>query len=108
MIETHISWAYSDLITTFMKANNLDVSVLQRDVVPFPMINLSPMSPIAEQDLTFFGYKHLGIENMLCDYLKKCGISPEAMNKHMYTPKRNPKELDEQWETYRKEKLGFR
>ena len=91
-----------------MKANGLDVNVVQRDVAPFPMINLCPMSPTAEQDLTFFGYKHLGIENMLCDYLKKCGISPDAMNKHMYIPKRNAKALDVQWETSRKEKLGCR
>lgn len=108
IIETHISHGYVRLLEIFFKANNLAVKCEERVSGVFDQINL-----VYEDDsdtaitLTFMGMKHLGVENMLCDYLIRCGVSKDEIAVGRELIKRDMKKLDEAWEKHRYE-LGFR
>ncbi len=106
IVETHISWGYVKLIETFFKANDLEVSCQERASITQkqPQINLhyDRDSETASQ-ITFMSIKHLGFENMLCDYLIRCDVSPGMIPIGQYREKRDLAQLDKDWEEHRKE-----
>lgn len=108
IIESNISYGYVGLLKIFFNANNLNVECEERVNGKNIQINF-----IFEDDsdtaiaLTFMGMRHLGIENMLCDYLIRCGEDKNRLAYGRQTIKRDMKKLDEEWEQRRQE-LGFR
>jgi hypothetical protein len=52
--------------------------------------------------------RHLGFENMLCDYLIKCGICPGMIPVGKVAIQRDMKKLDDDWELHKRNKLRFR
>ena len=114
IIKTNISYGYKDLLNIFFKANNLQVTCVEceRDVNYGEWHKLTGLkyeeNSETELNITFMSMKHLGFENMLCDYLIKCGISPSLISVGQSAGKsRDMKKLDEEWENRRKE-LGLR
>jgi hypothetical protein len=103
IIESHISYGYVELLKTFFVANNLSVVCQERVTGRIDQTNF-----IYEDDsetalaLTFMGMKHLGIENMLCDYLIRCGMDRTQLAYGRPAVKRDMKKLDEEWDKYRK------
>lgn len=110
IVESNISWGYVSLLKIFFEANKLDVMCQERIELspPRSMINLvfEDNSPTA-YSITFMSVRHLGFENMLCDYLIKCGISSSLISVGKVAISRDMKKLDEDWEKFRKEELGF-
>ena len=111
IVKTTISVGYMTLLDAFFKANNLEVKMTDRSAENMMrhLINIEfeENSDTAHQ-ITFMSYRHQGFENMLCDYLHKCGV-PLEMIAVGHQPQRNRdmKKLDEAWEEYRKT-LGFK
>jgi len=107
LVETNISWGFSNLIETFFKANNLAVTCVARSVSERKITLEYEEDSDTALSITFMSVRHLGFENMLCDYLKRCGIPYELIPVGNSLPNRNMNELEEQWQEHRK-KLGFR
>ena len=109
-INTQISDGYLELIKTFFKANELDVTIKEymhkEHDLTYLQLSYEDNSDTAYQ-ITFMSVRHLGLENMLCDYLIRCGIAPTRINLGKQAVKRDMAELDKQWEEHRKQ-LGFR
>ncbi len=114
IVNTHISYGHLRLINLFFKANELEVAVDE------PLDNTDNFRAVEhmvlryEDDsdtalkITFMSMRHLGFENMLCDYLIKCGVDKSSISAGFSTDvKRNMKQLDKDWEEHRKS-LGFR
>jgi hypothetical protein len=127
-VKTQISYGYKPLLQTFFKANDLTVACVERfeerivssgtstnvvtkEVNPLSGIvtNARCYTTLIFQDgsetsekITFMSYIHAGFENMLCDYLIRCGIMPNQISSGRYTEKRDLEELDRQWEEHRK------
>ena len=111
VFETQISYGYKELIEVFAKANNLVLEFEKRDqAIPTRCYLNVLVEENSETDLsiTFMSVKHLGFENMLVDYLLRCGIEKPMIQVGSARQKRNMEELDRAWEVYRKETLGFR
>ena len=113
IIKTNISFGYKDLLDIFFKANNLQVTCIEceREKDWGERHKLTGLeyeeNSDTELSITFMSMKHLGFENMLCDYLIKCGISPSLISVGQNGKSRDMKKLDEEWENRRKE-LGLR
>lgn len=108
IVETKISYGHSNLIKVFFEANNLAVHMRDMSAYPFGKVILEyeDNSDTAFQ-ITFMSYKHAGFENMLWDYLIRCGIDPSLIPiGNSNAKKRDMKELDDAWEKHRKE-IGF-
>ena len=102
-VETNISYGYKKLIETFFSANDLNVEIEDKSAYPFGKITL-----IYEDDsetalsITFMSVRHLGFENMLCDYLIRCGIPVSLISIGQQAVKRDMAELDKQWDEHRR------
>jgi hypothetical protein len=107
LVETNISWGFSNLIEVFFKANNLDVKCTGRGVSNMKLTLEYEEDSDTALSITFMSVRHLGFENMLCDYLKRCGIPYELIPVGNSLPNRDMKKLDAEWEEHRKQ-LGFR
>lgn len=116
VVKTNISWGYLSLIEIFAKANNLTIVTERYTVSPSTRHTVSSRELITisyEEDsdtdttITWLSFKHLGFENMLCDYLIKCGIDPIMIPVGRHIVSRSSKELDDAWEKQRS-LLGFR
>jgi hypothetical protein len=57
--------------------------------------------------MSFMSIKHLGFENMLCDFLIKCNIPPSLITVGKMAVKRDMNELDKKWAEHRKA-IGLR
>lgn len=108
VIHTNISYGYYQLLDAFFLANNLNVRLLERKEPTFSKVDIEVNDDDTELALTFMSTKHLGFENMLVDYLYRCGVSPEFVGMGTYREPRDMKKVESDWETYRKEVLGFR
>ena len=85
-IVTCISEGYIPLIKTFCEANELDIEIgtiktnqFSYGSVPKITLAYDEFSDSADT-LAFLALKHCSVENMLCDYLKRCGISENTFN----------------------------
>ena len=107
ILYSKISWGHLELLEIFFKANNLDVTCLMNTIKSLPQVDFyyEDDSDTA-MTLTFMGVRHLGIENMLCDYLINCGVprfniagGGSSGNRPV---KRDMKKLDQEWEEHKK------
>ena len=105
IIHTHISYGYVTLLDTFFKANDLTVTCTE----DAPDIYNRTHTVLQYEDnsdtaysITLMSYRHLGFENMLCDYLIRCGVHPSKISIGKIEIKRDMAELDRQWEEHRK------
>jgi hypothetical protein len=110
-IETGISWGYRNFLETFFKANDLKVELEER-LEDQPVRQHTTLYYEENSDtayaITFMSTRHLGFENMLCDYLIKCGIPQELISIGQVVVKnRNMAEVEKQWLEHRK-KIGLR
>jgi hypothetical protein len=106
-VNTNISWGFLNLIETFFQANNLKVECRAQGVSDRKIILEYEDDSDTAMAITFMSVKHLGFENMLCDYLKRCGIPYELIPIGNSYSNRDMKKLDEEWMEHRR-KLGFR
>jgi hypothetical protein len=89
IINTQLCVAHKELITIFLKANNLVGIVIREYPLEirgrFHMVLQleSTYEPSAEA-LTFLGFRHSGVLNMFDDYLLKCGVEPDALQPKSY------------------------
>lgn len=108
VINSIISYGFVDLIETFFKANNLEVecTVRQEGSKNLIIFEYEDDSETALA-ITFMSVRHLGFENMLVDYIVRCGYSLSMISIGRTIVRRDMKALDRAWEEKRKE-LGFR
>ena len=103
IIETDISWGYVELIKIFFKANELDVCCEERKASLISKITLSyEDNSETALSITFMSYRHLGFENMLYDYLKRCGVDLSMIPIGRFLEKRDMDKLDKEWQDHRK------
>jgi hypothetical protein len=105
IVETKISYGYLSLIETFFNANELLVVCSRRcQYDPYrEFINLEyEDNSLTAVSVTFMSCKHLGFENMLADYLIRCGILPGMLEVGRLPEKRSMKKLEDQWQEHRK------
>jgi hypothetical protein len=103
IVNTQISYGYKDLIDVFFKANELNVDIEDMTAYPYGKVILHYEDDSETAcSITFMSIKHLGFENMLCDYLIKCGISPSLIPIGKLAIKRDMNELDKEWENHKK------
>jgi hypothetical protein len=110
IINSIISIGYLDLLETFFRANNLQVtcSLLDDKTNNLKLITLEyEDNSETALAITFMSIRHLGFENMLVDYLIKCGAPRNLISVGRTAVKRDMKKLDEEWAEKRRE-LGFR
>ena len=108
ILETQISYGYKTLIETFCKANNLDINIMDMSAYPYgKIILLYEDNSETAITMSFMSMKHLGFENMLCDYLIKCGTPPSLIPIGKVAVKRDMIKLDKEWEEHRKA-IGLR
>ena len=103
-VKTHISYGYVQLLDTFFKANDLIVSCVEIGRNEggghgHTTIIYEDGSPTAEK-ITFMSFIHVGFENMLCDYLIRCGIYSKLITVGSYTGGRDMAELDSDCEAH--------
>jgi len=103
IVNTNISYGHASLLEIFFKANELDVTIQDMTAYPYGKIILEyENNSDTAYSITFMSIRHLGLENMLADYLIRCEIPSYAINTGSSTPKRDMKELDKKWEEHRK------
>lgn len=107
-IQTNISWGYRELLQIFFQANNLKVNMSERKNPPYNKIDIHIEDSDTEISLGFMSTRHLGLENMLIDYLFRCGVDPATVSWGVYREPRDMKKLENDWQAYRKNILGFR
>lgn len=105
-VNTNISWGYLGLIETFFRANNLAVKCVERGISERKLTLEYEDDSETALNITYMSIKHLGFENMLCDYLKRCGVPVSLIPIGNCYPKRDMKKLDQEWEEHRK-KIGL-
>lgn len=108
-VKTNISFGYLDLIKEFARANNLELNLEPLGGVPgLEKIKISYDSESdTAYNITFLSFRHLGLENMLCDYLIRCDVIPEMIPVGRLGVKRDMDKLERDWQERRKQ-LGFR
>lgn len=107
IVNTNISWGFLNLIKIFFEANNLKVTCIERGISEKKITLEYEDDSDTAMSITFMSVRHLGFENMLCDYLIRCGIPTELIQIGNSYPNRDMKKLDEEWMEHRKQ-LGFR
>jgi len=80
IIETEIPADHLELITIFLKANELDADIfceidrnLNRQTIK---ISYNEKNEDLCSKITYMSLRHLGFLNMLDDFLLKCGVEP--------------------------------
>lgn len=106
IIDTIISYGFHDLLEIFFKANDLDVKCLLNEKNNSTSIEYDNNSETAYR-ITYMSIRHLGFENMLCDYIIRCGYPSNLIPHGRTIIKRDMKKLDDDWLKYRNQ-LGFR
>jgi hypothetical protein len=107
IVETNISWGFLNLIEIFLQANNLVVTCKPCGISEKKITLEYEENSETAMNITFMSIKHLGLENMLCDYLKRCGIPYELIPVGNSYPNRDMNKVEKEWLEHRK-KLGFR
>ena len=112
-IRTELVQDHKALIEVFLKANELTSVKLQTYEKVEWDHTFHLLKLIYDNDsedalkLSYMSLVHMGIPNMLDDFLLKCGVPVKTLNPVKPTPgKRDMAELDRQWEEHRK-KIGL-
>ncbi len=110
IVHTHISHGFAELLETFFKANDLVVEIRVR-VETYPSRDMVDLVYEDDSDtainISFMSMKHLGFENMLCDFLIRCGIDRTKIAYGRMNVARDMNQVEREWQEKRKE-LGFR
>ena len=110
IINTHISHGYVELLKVFFTANELDVITEEREdssaISNQVTLKYEDNSDTA-YNITFMSVKHLGLENMLCDYLIRCGVTPSRISIGRQGIKRDMNVVDKECDAYLRS-IGFR
>lgn len=118
IVKTEISWGYLPLIEIFAQANKLDF-VLTPYFEAFEeagktIVSAREYVQIEYEDgsetdvaVTYLSYKHLGLQNMLHDYLIRCNIDPRMIPIGKAVMKRDPEQLEKEWQAHKKQ-IGLR
>lgn len=124
VVDTQISWGYQPLIEIFGKANSL---VLKLEPYYAEVEQSETLSPVKDSKvvvgreyirisyeddsdtaiaITCLSIKHLGFENMLCDYLIRCNVEPKLIPIGKYVMRKTPEQMEKDWQEHRK-KIGL-
>lgn len=117
IVDTQISWGYMPLLEIFAKANSLVLKFepwYPEEVVEgSSIIRSREYTRITYQDnsdtamsITCMSIKHLGFENMLCDYLIRCNVQPQMIPIGKAVMKKDPEQMEQEWQAHRK-KIGL-
>lgn len=124
VIKTQISWGYEPLIKIFGKANSLVLKlepyyaeIEQSEVVALDkeakvIVGREYICITYEENsdtsiaITCLSIKHLGFENMLCDYLIRCNVEPKLIPIGKYVMRKTPEQMENDWQEHRK-KIGL-
>ena len=115
-VDTGISWGYLPLLEIFAQANSLVFKfeaynheireehgiVIARE---HTRIMYEDNSDTA-MSVTFMSIRHLGFENMLCDYLIKCNVNPSMISTGSAVMRKDPEQMEKDWQEHRK-KIGL-
>lgn len=89
IVNTTLDVAHLELIKIFIKANDLTGIIIKE--VPWEVngrfhmvLQLESTYEPSAEALTFLGFRHCGVLNMLDDYLLKCGVAPDALQPKSY------------------------
>lgn len=109
-VDTTISIGYRSLIEEFMKANSLNVTLEEKQIGSYPklVVVYDENDFDTSSSIMFLSTKNLGLNNMLCDYLQRCGVPLEMISIGKAPVKLDRKKLEADWEEYRKNVLGFK
>jgi len=112
-IRTELVQDHKALIEVFLKANELQsvkIGTYEKVVWDhtFHLLKLTYDSDSEDAlKLSYMSLVHMGIPNMLDDFLLKCGVDVSMLNPVKPVPcKRDMIELDRQWDEHRK-KIGL-
>jgi hypothetical protein len=107
-VKTNISWGYLPLIEIFAKANSLVLKFESRVEPPRQLMTICYEDDSdTNMTITFMSIRHLGFENMLCDYLIKCGIDPRMIPTGGTVMRKSDEQMEKDWQEHRK-KIGLR
>ena len=109
VVETNISWGYLPLLETFAKANSLVLKFKPwHQYKPPQELTLIEYEENSDTDITitFMSIRHLGFENMLCDYLKRCGIEHGMIPIGKIVMRKTDEQMEKDWQEHRK-KIGL-
>lgn len=108
-IETEISWGYLPLIEIFAKANSLVLKFEPRYTTEptreFITIHYEENSD-TDITITWLSFKHLGFNNMLCDYLIRCNVEPMMIPIGKVVMRKDPELAEKEWQEHRR-KIGL-
>ena len=124
VVNTQISWGYLPLLQIFAQANSL---LLKFEPYYFEMESSEAIAPGKESkivvgrqyarityednsdtalSITSLSFKHLGFENMLCDYLIRCNVQPQLIPIGQYVMRKSNEEMEKGWQEHRR-KIGL-
>ena len=107
-VKTNISWGYLPLIEIFAKANSLVLEFESRIQTPRQLITIYYEDDSdTDMTITFMSIRHLGFENMLCDYLIRCGIDSTTIPTGGTVMRKSDEQMEKEWQEHRK-KIGLR
>lgn len=89
IIDTQLDVDHLELIKIFIDANELVGVVIKQVPMTYNgrhhmVLQLESTYDLASEKLTFMGYRHSGVLNMLDDYLLKCGVPYDALKPKSY------------------------
>lgn len=94
------------LLEVFAQANNLVLKFESRHITePIRESTIILYEEDSETDtaITFMSIRHLGFQNMLHDYLIRCGIDPVMIPVGKFVMRKTSAEMEEEWQKHRKE-----
>jgi hypothetical protein len=124
IVNTKISWGYLPLLDIFGKANNLalEFSPYYEEIESTEAVAPGKNSTVVVErqytrisyednsdtaiSITYLSFRHLGFENMLCDYLIHCNVDPVMIPVGQYVTKKSDKEMEDEWQEHRR-KIGL-
>jgi hypothetical protein len=116
-VDTQISWGYLPLLEIFAKANSLVLKFepwhSEEEVEGSSIIRAREFTRISYEEnsdtaisITCLSIKHLGFENMLCDYLIRCNVQPQMIPIGKAVMRKDPEQMEKEWQEHRK-KIGL-
>lgn len=94
-IDTFLENSHMELIKIFFKANGMNATVVEyTDIENYGFSNMIRifLDDDSMVQATFMATRHAGFQNMLDDYLIKCGVAPHRLHVAKSTQPYNIKE----------------
>jgi len=105
IIKTEIAVLHKELIKVFFQANEIaDAEVLEvlleERNKEYPVLEIICHDPDSEHTLTFLGLRNCGIQNMLDDYLMRCGVPAREIQPYNLVRDREDYEVDQKFQDF--------